>query len=92
LSYTGASKTQCLDHAQGEFENTRGDFQECGTQSAHCTLQKVSGGEDKYIKHVLHSAANGIIEEALEHDYDGIIFEKLDGIRDRLRYADWHSK
>jgi transposase len=39
-----------------------------------------------------YSVANGIIEEALEHDCDGIIFEKLDGIRDRYPSADWHSK
>ncbi|WP_048075048.1 zinc ribbon domain-containing protein [Haloquadratum walsbyi] len=43
------------------------------------------------MKHLLHSVANEIAEEAVEHDCDGIIFEKLDGIRDRLPYADWHS-
>jgi IS605 OrfB family transposase len=80
-----------LNHARREFENTRDNLQKCGTQSAHRTLQEVSGREDEYVKHVLHSVANGIIEEALEHECDGIIFEKLDGIRDRLPYADWHS-
>ena len=80
-----------LNHARREFEKTRGDLQECGTQSAHRTLQQVSGREDEYVKHVLHSVANGIVHEAVEHDCDGIIFEKLDGIRDRLPYADWHS-
>ena len=80
-----------LNHTRREFENTRGDLQECGTQSAHRTLQEVSGREDEYVKHVLHSVANEIVEEALEHECDSIIFEKLDGIRDRLPYADWHS-
>ena len=80
-----------LNHVRREFEKTRGDLQKCGTQSAHRTLQQVSGREDEYIKHVLHSVASGIVEEALEYDCDGIIFEKLDGIRDDLPYADWHS-
>ena len=80
-----------LNHARREFEKTRGGLQECGTQSAHRTLQQVSGREDEYVKHVLHSVANGIVEEAIEHNCDGIIFEKLDGFRDRLPEADWHS-
>ncbi len=81
-----------LNHTRREFENTRGSLQEYGTQSAHRTLQEVSGREDEYVKHVLQSVANGIVEEALEHECDGIVFEKLDGIRDRLPSADWHSK
>ncbi|ERG94636.1 zinc ribbon domain-containing protein [Haloquadratum walsbyi] len=50
----------------------------------------MSGREDEYVKHVLDSVANGIVEE-MEYECDGIIFEKLDDIRDRLPYADWHS-
>jgi putative transposase len=80
-----------LNHARREFEKTRGNLQECGTQSAHRTLQQVSGREDEYVKHVLHSVANGIVEEAIEYDCDGIIFEKLDGVREDLPEADWHS-
>jgi putative transposase len=80
-----------LNHARREFEKTRGDLQECGTRSAHTTLQEVSGREDEYVKHVLHSVANGIVEEAIEYDCDGIIFEKLDGIREDLPEAEWHS-
>lgn len=51
----------------------------------------MSGREDRYVKHVLHSVTNGIVEEALEHDCDGIVFEDLDGIREDLRDAEWHS-
>ena len=81
-----------LNHIRREFEKTRGNLQECGTQSAHRTLQQVSGREDEYVKHVLHTVASGIVDEALEYGCDGIIFEKLDGIRDDLPYADWHSQ
>lgn len=80
-----------LNHARREFEKTRSGLQACGTQSAHRTLQEVSGREDKYVKHVLHTVANGIVEEAVEHNCDGIIFEKLDGIREDLPEAKWHS-
>ena len=36
----------------------RGDLQECGTRNVHRTLEAVSGQEDEYVKHVLHSVAN----------------------------------
>ncbi len=81
-----------LNHARREFERTRGELQERGTQSAHRPLQEVSGREDEYAKHLLHSVTNGIVQEALEHECDGIIFEDLDGIRDRLSYTNWHSQ
>jgi putative transposase len=81
-----------LNHKRREFERVRGDLQECGTRNAHRTLQAVSGREDEYVKHVLHSVANGIVEEALRYDCDGIVFEELDGIRERLPEAAWHSE
>ena len=81
-----------LNHKRREFERVRGDLQECGTRNAHRTLENVSGREDEYVKHVLHSVANGIVEEALRYDCDGIVFEELDGIRERLPDAAWHSE
>jgi putative transposase len=81
-----------LNHKRREFERVRGSLQECGTRNAHRTLEAVSGREDEYVKHVLHSVANGIVEEALRYDCDGIVFEKLDGIRERLPEAAWHSE
>jgi putative transposase len=81
-----------LNHNRREFDRVRGDLQECGTRNAHRTLENVSGREDEYVKHVLHSVANGIVEEALRYDCDGIVFEELDGIRERLPDAAWHSE
>ncbi len=80
-----------LNHTRREFEKTRSGLQQTGTQSAHRTIEQMSGREDKYVKHVLHSVANGIVEEALQHECDGIVFEDLTGIRDRLRDTVWHS-
>ncbi|ELY52211.1 RNA-guided endonuclease InsQ/TnpB family protein [Natronorubrum bangense] len=81
-----------LNHYRREFEKTRGSLQQTGTQSAHRTIESLSGREERYVKHVLHNVANGIIEEALEHDCDGIVFEELDGIREDLPEAAWHSE
>ncbi len=36
--------------------------------------------------------ANGIVEEALYYNREGIVFEELDGIRGRLPEAAWHSE
>lgn len=81
-----------LNHRRREFERTRSQLQARGSRSAHRTLERVCGRETKYVKHVLHGVANGIIEEANEHDCDGIIFESLTGIRERIPEATWHSK
>ncbi|MUV59403.1 transposase [Halobacterium sp. CBA1126] len=81
-----------LNHERREFERVRADLQTHGTRNAHRTLESLSNREDEYVKHVLHGVANGIVEEALRYDCDGIIFEELDGIRERLPKAAWHSK
>ncbi|RQG94467.1 RNA-guided endonuclease InsQ/TnpB family protein [Natrarchaeobius chitinivorans] len=81
-----------LNHARREFERVRADLQARGTRSAYRTLEKVSGRETEVVKHVLHDVANGIVEEALEYDCAGIVFEELTGIRDRLPEANWHSE
>ena len=81
-----------LNHDRGEFERVRGDLQSHGSRNAHRTLTSVSGREIRHVKHVLHTVANGIVEEARQHGCDGIIFEELDGIRERLPDAAWHSE
>jgi IS605 OrfB family transposase len=81
-----------LNHYRRECERVRGDLQETGTQSAHRTIEQLSGRENRYVKHVLHSVANGIVEEALDHDCAGIILEDLSDIRDDLPFAQWHAE
>jgi hypothetical protein len=68
--------TESTLHYRREFEKTCGGLQKCGTRSAHRTLLEVSSQEDEYMKHVMHFVANGIVEEALEHECDGIISEE----------------
>ncbi len=81
-----------LNHYRREAERTRGQLQQTGTQSAHRTIEQLSGRERRYVRHVLHSVANGIVEEALEHDCEGIILEDLEGIREDLSFAQWHAE
>ena len=81
-----------LNHYRREFENTRGNLQQTGTQSAHRTIEDLSNREERYVKHVLHAVSNGIVAEAVEHDCDGIIFEDLTDIREDLPFAAWHSE
>jgi IS605 OrfB family transposase len=72
-----------LRHKQREFERIRGNLQQTGTQSAHRTIQQVSGRESRYVRDVLHRVANSIVEEALAHDCEYIAFENLRHIRER---------
>lgn len=81
-----------LNHRRREFEKRRGELQQTGTQSAHRTIERLSGREERYVKHVLHSVANGIVEEALEHNCAGIVLEDLTDIREELPFAQWHSE
>lgn len=69
-----------INHSRRESENTRGNLQDAGTQSAHRTLPQVSDRENEYLKHVLHSVTNGIVKKALDYDCDGIILEYIEGI------------
>jgi putative transposase len=72
-----------LRHRHREFERVRGELQRKGTQSAHRTIQQMSGRESRYVRDVLHGVANGIIQEALSHDCEYIAFENLKYIRER---------
>jgi len=80
-----------LNHRRREFERVRADLQARDTRGARRTLERLSGRETEYVKHVLHQVANGIVEEALDHECDGIVLEALEGIRERLPKANWHS-
>ncbi len=72
-----------LRHRHREFERIRGNFQRTGAQSAHRTIQQMSGRESRYFRDVLHRVANDIIEEALAHDCEYIAFKNLKHIRGR---------
>ncbi len=78
------------DHWIREFEKRRSKLQQRGTQAAHNALLRLGKREEAWRKQYIHTKANEIVAEAIETDCDAIIFEELDGIRDRLPWAEWH--
>ena len=78
------------DHWCREFEKRRGEIQQRGTQTAHNALLRLSKREEAWRKQYLHTIANELVSEAVEHDCDVIVFEGLTDIRERLPHAKWH--
>ena len=78
------------DHWIREFEKRRGKMQQRGTQAAHNALLRLGKREEAWRTQYIHTVANEIVTEAVEHDCDTIVFEELDGIRERLPHAKWH--
>jgi IS605 OrfB family transposase len=78
------------DHWTLEFEKRRGAMQQRGTQAAHNALLRLGKREKAWRKQYIHTVANEVVEEAVEHDCDVIVFEDLTDIRERLRHAKWH--
>ena len=78
------------DHWSREFEKRRGEMQQRGTQAAHNAILRLGKREGAWRKQYIHIVANEIVEEAVEHDCDVIVFEDLTDIRERLSQAKWH--
>jgi IS605 OrfB family transposase len=78
------------DHWCREFEKRRGEMQQRGTQAAHNALLRLGKREDVWRKQYIHTIANELVSEAVEHDCDVIAFEDLSDIRERLPHAKWH--
>ena len=78
------------DHWCREFKKRRGEMQQCGTQAAHNALLRLGKREKAWRKQYLHTVANEIVTEAVEHECDVIVFEDLTDIRERLPQAKWH--
>jgi putative transposase len=78
------------DHWCREFEKRRGEMQQRGTQAAHNALLRLGKREDAWRKQYIHTVANQLVSEAVEHDCDVIVFEDLTDIRERLTHATWH--
>jgi len=78
------------DHWIQEFEKRRGEMQQRGTQAAHNALLRLGKREEAWRKQYIHTVANEVVTEAVEHDCDVIVFEDLTDIRERLPQAKWH--
>jgi IS605 OrfB family transposase len=78
------------DHWCREFEKRRAEMQQRGTQAAHNALLRLGRRERAWRKQYIHTVANEIVTEAVEHECDVIVFEGLTDIRERLPHTDWH--
>jgi len=78
------------DHWIREFEKRRGEMQQRGTQAAHNAVLRLGKREEAWRKQYIHTVANEVVTEAVEHDCDAIVFEDLTDIRERLPQAKWH--
>ncbi|SEH40629.1 transposase, IS605 OrfB family, central region [Halopenitus malekzadehii] len=78
------------DHWCREFEKRRGEMQQRGTQAAHNALLRLGKREEAWRTQYIHTIANELVSEAVEHDCDVIAFEELSDIRERLPHAKWH--
>ncbi|QPV63627.1 transposase [Halosimplex litoreum] len=80
-----------FDHWRREYENRRGDLQECGTRWAHENLQAVGRKETNRFKITLHRISDALVAEARDHECSVIAFEDLTDIRERTG-ASWGHK
>src|SRR6056297_3208342 len=80
-----------FDHWHREYENRRGDLQECGTRWAHENIQSVGRKEDGRFKLMLHRISNELVAQARKNGCSLIAFEELTGIRERTG-ASWGHK
>ncbi|EMA54745.1 RNA-guided endonuclease InsQ/TnpB family protein [Halococcus thailandensis] len=78
------------DHWVREFEKRRAKMQQRETQHGYNALRRLGKRERAWRKQYVHMVANEIVTEATETGCDVIVFEKLDDIRDRLPFAEWH--
>jgi putative transposase len=78
------------DHWVREFEHRRAKMQQRETQAGHRAVKRLGRREHAWRKQYLHTLANELITEAVENGCSTIVFEELDGIRERLPQANWH--
>lgn len=73
-----------LNHKRNEYEHHRGAMQKTGTRSAHLTLKQMGNRFANWSLDWLHHRANSLVDHAVERGVDGIVFEDLADIRDRI--------
>uniref|UniRef100_UPI00356ABF63 RNA-guided endonuclease InsQ/TnpB family protein n=1 Tax=Salinigranum sp. TaxID=1966351 RepID=UPI00356ABF63 len=78
-----------FNHWHREYESHRGSLQQCGSRYAHENIETVGRKETGRFEIYLHTVANELIEEAVEHDCSHIVFEELTHIRENILKATW---
>lgn len=65
--------------------NLRRRLQSNGSKSAKQLLKKVSGRENRHVRHVNHEVSKAIVTEAISNGYSIIAMESLTNIRKRIK-------
>jgi IS605 OrfB family transposase len=68
----------------GYFRTKRG-LQDKGTRGARRVLKRLKRREKRFAEDHIHCVSKAIVQEALDHNVDTIVFEQLDHIRDRMQ-------
>jgi len=79
-----------LDHEREHFEKVRRKLQQKGTRSAHLTIQRMKGRENRFACDTLHRISKKIVEDAEKNDVDVIAFENLKYIRKKMPKDRWY--
>ena len=74
-----------IRHERDQFLAKRRSLQSNGSQSAKQLLKKISGREERRMKHINHELSKNIIQEAIEQNAGVIVLEELTNIRKRIK-------
>lgn len=76
-----------LNHERREYGRRRARLQQQGTRSAHLTIQSIGDRFARWSEDFLHRASKRLVREAVAHGCTTIVFEDLEGIRERMSNA-----
>jgi IS605 OrfB family transposase len=89
VTSTGAfiGNADLLNHKRREYNGRRVNLQQQGTRSAHLTLQSIGEKFSNWSEDFLHRASKQLVNEAVTQGCTTIVFEDLEGIRERISNA-----
>ncbi|XGI83582.1 RNA-guided endonuclease InsQ/TnpB family protein [Halorutilales archaeon Cl-col2-1] len=73
-----------INHERDEYESRRASLQRNGSRRAHEVIERMGDRFSQWSNQKYHKWANEIVEEAVRYDCSTIVFEELDGIRERI--------
>ena len=74
-----------LNDSRRQFRDKRAKLQSKGTRSCKKVLQRISGRENRFSDWILHNISHQIINEAVSHKVEVIVFEKLTDIKENVK-------
>jgi len=85
-----------LNHRRTQYEELRAELQQTATRSAYQRFHELAHDHANWLKHYEWDVINGVVKDALRVRATHVVFEKLDGIRDRMsnfpKFQQWMFK